>query len=290
MCALEPHLVSPSRYSRCRVRKKTFAVCAPAAWGIPFSGRPKPERALGGYKPDRNKSLTSEEAPLLTNGTNFGRTSATLVAAEVEGALEFAANEVAKLQDSLAELASEDSIASMGRVAGAIVSCLRSGGKVLFCGNGGSAADAQHLAAELVGRQNYDRSPAAGIALSVDTSVLTAISNDYSYDNVFSRQVEAIGRPGDALVGISTSGRSKNVVNALAVARSGEISTVAMTGRDPREMAGADFVLAMPASETAKVQELQLVAGHIIFGLVERALFPRPAAATGGEQEFGLRS
>jgi D-sedoheptulose 7-phosphate isomerase len=225
----------------------------------------------------------------LTDGTNFGQTGAALVAPADEGAMEFAADEVAKLQDSLVQLASEDSVASMARVAGAIVNCLRDGGKVLFCGNGGSAADSQHLAAELVGRQNYDRGPAAGIALSVDTSVMTAIGNDYGYDSVFSRQVEAIGRPGDVLVGISTSGRSKNVVNALGVARSCEITTVAMTGRDPRDMAGADFVLAMPAKETAKVQELQLVAGHIIFALVERELFPRPAAAGGGGQIFGLR-
>jgi D-sedoheptulose 7-phosphate isomerase len=225
----------------------------------------------------------------LTSGINLGQTSATLMEPGGEGAVEFAANEVAKLQDSLVQLASEDSVESLTGVAEVIVSCLRGEGKVLFCGNGGSAADAQHMAAELVCRQNYDRSPAAGIALSVDTSVLTAISNDYSYDTVFSRQVEAIGRPGDILVGISTSGRSKNVVKALGVARSHEITTIALTGRDPRDMAGADFVLAMPATETAKVQELQLVAGHIIFGLVERALFPRPAAVSDSEQLSGSR-
>jgi D-sedoheptulose 7-phosphate isomerase len=225
----------------------------------------------------------------LTNGTGSGQRSATLVMSAGAGEIEFATNEVAKLQDSLVQLASEDSVASMVSVAGVIVSCLREGGKVLFCGNGGSAAGSQHLAAELVGRQNYDHSPAAGIALSVDTSVLTAISNDYCYDSVFSRQVEAIGRPGDILVGISTSGRSKNVVKALEVATSHEITTVALTGQDPRDMAGADFVLAMPATETAKVQELQLVAGHIVFGLVERALFPRPASLGDGKQLFGLR-
>jgi D-sedoheptulose 7-phosphate isomerase len=218
----------------------------------------------------------------LTNGTDPDWTGATLVAPHAEGAMDFAANEVSKLQDSLVELGSEDSVAFMARVAGVIAGCLQEGGKVLFCGNGGSAADSQHLAAELVGRQNYDRSPAAGIALSVDTSVLTAIGNDYDYESVFSRQVEAIGRPGDILVGISTSGRSKNVVKALEVARLHEITTVALTGRDPRDMAGADLVLAMPATETAKVQELQLVAGHIIFALVERALFPCPAAAGAG--------
>ena len=135
---------------------------------------------------------------------------------------EFAAGEIAKLQDGLTLLAATDHLTAITAAAEAIVKCLHRKGKVLFCGNGGSAADAQHLAAELVGRQNYDRGPAAGIALSVDTSVLTAISNDYSFDNVFARQVQALGRPGDVLVGISTSGGSKNVVEALAAARSSD--------------------------------------------------------------------
>jgi D-sedoheptulose 7-phosphate isomerase len=194
-----------------------------------------------------------------------------------DGTREFAIAEVAKLQESLTQLASQDNVAAMADVAGVVVKCLRNGGKVLFCGNGGSAADAQHLAAELVCRQNYDRGPAAGIALSVDTSVLTAISNDYSYDAVFARQVQALGRPGDILFGISTSGRSKNVVQALAAAKAGKLITIALTGQAARDMSGADYVLAMPATETAKIQELQLVAGHIIFALIERALFPRQA-------------
>jgi D-sedoheptulose 7-phosphate isomerase len=192
-------------------------------------------------------------------------------------ATEFAAAEVAKLQEGLRQLATEDSLKALARVAEAIVGCLQRDCKVLFCGNGGSAADAQHLAAELVGRQNYDRGPAAGVALSVDTSVLTAIGNDYGYDDVFARQVLALGRPGDICVGISTSGRSKNVIKALATARDCGVATVALTGDDPREMANADYVLAMPSAETGKIQELQLVAGHIIFALVERALFPRGA-------------
>ena len=190
-------------------------------------------------------------------------------------ALAFAAHEVNELEKGLAELAQPGRLAALSETAAAVVSCLGRGNKVLFCGNGGSAADAQHLAAELVGRQNYDRAPAAGIALSVDTSVLTALGNDYGYDTIFSRQVRALGKPGDILVGISTSGRSKNVVEALRAAREGGISTIAFTGREPRDMGSADYVLAMPADETAKIQELQLVAGHIIFALAERALFPR---------------
>lgn len=194
-----------------------------------------------------------------------------------DDALAFAAEEMAKLQVGLAELAHPAHLAALSEAAAAVVGCIRRGGKVLFCGNGGSAADAQHLSAELVGRQNYDRAPAAGIALSVDTSVLTAVGNDYGYENVFVRQVQAIGREGDLLVGISTSGRSRNVVLALEAAQSMGITTLAFTGREPRDMGVADLVLAMPAEETAKVQELQLVAGHIVFALAERALFPRPA-------------
>jgi D-sedoheptulose 7-phosphate isomerase len=223
--------------------------------------------------------LTSEEFALFHNqysrpGVQSNQQGAA-VSLRTEAVMEFAAGEIAKLQDGLSLLAAPDQLTAITAAADAIVKCLHRNGKVLFCGNGGSAADAQHLAAELVGRQNYDRGPAAGIALSVDTSVLTAISNDYSFDDVFARQVHALGRPGDVLVGISTSGRSKNVVEALAAAKSSAITTVAFTGRDPRDMAGADHVLAMPASETAKVQELQLVAGHIMFAVVERALFPR---------------
>ena len=155
-----------------------------------------------------------------------------------------------------------------------IVESLRAGGKIMFCGNGGSAADSQHLAAELVGRQNYDRAPAAGLALTVDTSALTAVGNDYGFDSVFSRQVDALGQPHDILVGISTSGRSKNVVRALEAAKAKGMTTVSLTGREARDMAIADHQLCVPASETAKVQELHIVCGHIIFALVERILFP----------------
>ena len=190
-------------------------------------------------------------------------------------ALEFAFAELDKLRRGVQELMAAPYVQALAAAAAAVTECLRNGGKVLFCGNGGSAADAQHMAAELVGRQNYDRAPAAGIALTVDTSALTAISNDYGYEVVFSRQVRALGRPGDVLVGISTSGRSRNVVLALQAAREVGMTTVAFTGRHPREMGEADHVLAMPADETAKVQELQLAGEHIVFALVERALFPR---------------
>ncbi|ORW38412.1 hypothetical protein AWB90_23830 [Mycobacterium paraense] len=155
-----------------------------------------------------------------------------------------------------------------------IIASLRSGGKVMFCGNGGSAADSQHLAAELVGRQNYDRAPAAGLALTVDTSALTALGNDYGYETVFARQVEALGREGDVLIGISTSGRSANVVRALEAAKAKGIVTVSFTGDRPRDMGIAEYQLNVPADETAKIQELHILCGHIIFALVERGLFP----------------
>ena len=143
----------------------------------------------------------------------------------------------------------------------------------MFCGNGGSAADSQHLAAELVGRQNYNRAPAAGIALTVDTSALTAISNDYGYDSVFARQVEALGNAGDVPIGISTSGRSLSVVRAIEAAKAKGITTVSFTGQEPRDMGIAEMQLCAPASETAKIQELHITCGHIIFALVERILF-----------------
>lgn len=186
----------------------------------------------------------------------------------------FIDGEIAKSRVGLDALASPHYTQILTDIAGEIVESLRAGGKVLFCGNGGSAADSQHLAAELVGRQNYDRAPAAGIALTVDTSALTALGNDYGFDTVFSRQVEALGRAGDVLIGISTSGRSVNVVRALEAAKAKGITTVSFIGSEPRDMSIAQHILCVPASETAKIQELHMVCGHIIFALVERILFP----------------
>ena len=143
----------------------------------------------------------------------------------------FVRSEISKLRDALDALGRDSYPGLLSTVAEVVVDSLQGGGKVMFCGNGGSAADAQHLAAELVGRQNFDRPAAAGLALTVDTSALTAVGNDYGYEDVFSRQVEALGRPGDVLFGISTSGRSPNVVRALAAARAAGITTVAGHGR-----------------------------------------------------------
>ena len=197
-----------------------------------------------------------------------------MVAAINTDVLTFIDGEIDKSRSGINVLADPRYAGTMADISGIIVESLRAGGKVMFCGNGGSAADSQHLAAELVGRQNYDRAPAAGIALTVDTSALTAIGNDYGYDAVFSRQVEALGAPGDVLIGISTSGRSPNVVRALEAANAKGISTVSFTGTESRDMAIAKYQLCVPASETAKIQELHIVCGHIIFALVERILFP----------------
>jgi D-sedoheptulose 7-phosphate isomerase len=186
----------------------------------------------------------------------------------------FIDGEMAKTRASLEALQSPQYRRILADISRKIVESLRSGGKVMFCGNGGSAADSQHLAAELVGRQNYDRAPAAGLALTVDTSALTALGNDYGYESVFARQVEALGRVGDVLIGISTSGRSINVVRALEAAKARGITTVSFTGYKPRDMSVAEYQLNVPASETAKIQELHIICGHIIFALVELSLFP----------------
>lgn len=148
-----------------------------------------------------------------------------------------------------------------------------SGKKVFFCGNGGSAADAQHLSAELVGRYKIDRKPIAGIALTVDTSILTAISNDYGYEAVFSRQLEALGNEGDVLVALSTSGNSQNVVNAMKTAREKKIKTLALTGESGGKMKElADVLIAVPSTETNHIQEMHIVIGHYLCECVERSI------------------
>jgi len=156
----------------------------------------------------------------------------------------------------------------------AMVASLRSGGKILVCGNGGSASDSQHFAAELVGRFERERPALPAIALTTDTSILTAIANDYGYDRVFARQVEALGRPGDVLLGISTSGGSRNVLEAFGVAKAGGLTTVALTGRDGGVVgAAADIHINVPSPSTARVQEVHRTLMHAICELIERELY-----------------
>lgn len=148
--------------------------------------------------------------------------------------------------------------------------CLTGGGTVYFFGNGGSAADAQHWAAELTGRYIRERQGLAGVALTTDTSAITAIANDYGFDRIFARQIEALARPGDVAVGISTSGNSPNVLSGLKEARARGCKTVAVLGRDGGHMAAeADVTLLYPAMETPRIQEFHAVIGHLLCALVD---------------------
>jgi D-sedoheptulose 7-phosphate isomerase len=161
----------------------------------------------------------------------------------------------------------------VAEAAAAIVGALRAGGKLLVFGNGGSAADAQHLAAELVGRYQRERAAMAAIALTTDTSVLTSIANDYAFERVFARQVEALGRAGDVALGISTSGGSPNVVAALEAARALGLRTIALTGRDGGAVGRAAAIhVNVPADDAARVQEVHRTLLHVICEIVEGAV------------------
>jgi D-sedoheptulose 7-phosphate isomerase len=157
-----------------------------------------------------------------------------------------------------------------------VVRALKGGKKVLLFGNGGSAADAQHLAAEFVNRFLYDRPALPAIALTTDSSVLTSISNDYEYDRIFSRQIEALGRKGDVAIGLSTSGNSPNVLLGLQKGREMGLFTIAFSGNDGGKMRGvAEVCLAVPCRETPRIQETHITMGHALCELVEAAIFPR---------------
>ncbi len=154
------------------------------------------------------------------------------------------------------------------------VETLRAGNKILLCGNGGSAADAQHIAAELTGRYKTERRGLPGIALTTDTSALTAIGNDYGYDRVFDRQVEALANKGDLLIGISTSGNSKNVINALKVAREMGCKTLGLTGRDGGAMNElCDINLVVPSNDTPRIQEMHILFAHTICQIIDNEFF-----------------
>jgi D-sedoheptulose 7-phosphate isomerase len=191
--------------------------------------------------------------------------------------MSFTTDEIRRTTEVLSAcLADAELIRLTEQVGDKCVEAIRRGNKVMFAGNGGSAADAQHLAAELVGKLSYDRPGLPSMSLTTDTSILTAVGNDYGYEDVFLRQVQSIGLKGDVFIGISTSGRSKNLVKALAGAREKGILTVGMTGQTGGDMkALCDICLRVPSTDTQKIQEAQIVLGHIFCGLVERAMFPR---------------
>jgi len=188
---------------------------------------------------------------------------------------EYFLEEVSKTQATLTLLAADEQIAAqVEKIVQLSCDALRAGNKILFAGNGGSAADAQHLAGELVSRFKFDRPGLAALALTTDSSVLTAIGNDYGYDKVFARQLNAVGVAGDVFFAISTSGRSPNVMNGLREARRKGLITVGLTGKTGGEMAPlCDYCLQVPSNETPKIQEGHIVLGHIICGLIERELF-----------------
>jgi D-sedoheptulose 7-phosphate isomerase len=157
-----------------------------------------------------------------------------------------------------------------------IIQCYQNNGKVLWCGNGGSAADAQHLAAELSGRFYYDRQPLYSEALHVNTSYITAVANDYSYDEIFARLVKAMIQPQDILIGLSTSGNSKNVINALIEAKNKGAYTVGFTGETGGKMKDyVDLLINVPSKDTPRIQEAHMMIGHTVCQLVEQILFPK---------------
>jgi len=171
-------------------------------------------------------------------------------------------------------LGSDETIAAIAKVSKILVEALDQGNKLLLFGNGGSAADAQHIAAEFVGRFGFDRPALPALALSVNTSCVTAIGNDYGFDLVFSRQIEALGRSGDVAVGISTSGNSANVLKAMAVAKKIGLHTVAFAGCTGGKLKNAvDYCICAPSNETPRIQECHILIGHVISELVEQAIF-----------------
>ncbi|AYD39331.1 D-sedoheptulose 7-phosphate isomerase [Clostridium fermenticellae] len=174
-------------------------------------------------------------------------------------------------QEILADDKYIDLIQNISRV---IINTYKNNGKVLICGNGGSAADSQHIAAEFVSKFKLDRKPISAIALTVNTSILTAVSNDYSYDNVFKRQVEAFGKKGDVLIGISTSGNSRNISLALEKATELGMISVALLGCDGGENKNfADLSIIVPSNDTPRIQESHIMIGHIVCDIVEKELF-----------------
>jgi len=175
--------------------------------------------------------------------------------------------------ERLCKATQESCSTTVTKLASMIISSLTEGKKVIWMGNGGSAADCQHLAAEFVGRFTRERKALPSIALTVDTSILTAIGNDYGFDAVFSRQIEALASPGDVVIGISTSGNSPNVLNAMLIAKEKGCATVAFTGETGGKLAPiCDLTLKIPSKVTARIQEMHILCGHILCDIAEEAL------------------
>ncbi len=185
--------------------------------------------------------------------------------------------EAVRSHASVIQLLSTDIAVSLAvaAIARTAAETLKNGGKILLCGNGGSAADCQHIAAELVGRFRKDRPSLAALALTVDTSAITAIGNDYDFASIYARQIEGLGKPGDLLIGITTSGNSPNIIQAILKAKSMDIKTVGLTGsnQDSKIAASADVCVHIPSSDTPRIQEAHILVGHVICAQIEKELF-----------------
>ena len=183
----------------------------------------------------------------------------------------------AQISDSIcvkqALLADEALMAKIADISGVVVDAYKAGHKTMWAGNGGSAADAQHMAGELVNKFTFDRPALAALSLSTDTSIITAVGNDYGFERLFARQVEAQGCSGDVFIGISTSGKSANLVEALGACRAKGITSVAIVGADPCPMDDYDYVIHVPSTVTPRIQECQTLIGHILCYIVEQELF-----------------
>ena len=179
----------------------------------------------------------------------------------------------ASLRVKEAFLQDDEALAMLASIANLLLQTYRKGGKTLWAGNGGSAADAQHMAAELVNKFKLNRKGIPAMALTVDTSILTAIGNDYGYDQIFARQIIACGAPGDVFIGISTSGNSGNLAAALEACREKGMVSVALVGATPCAMDAYDYVLHVPSKETPRIQECHTLIGHILCDYVEKSLF-----------------
>lgn len=172
-------------------------------------------------------------------------------------------------------LSNENLLDQIEKLASCCVQCLKAGGKVIFAGNGGSFADAQHLSAELISRFMFDRAPLASLVLGANNSAISAIGNDYGYEQVFARELVGVARSGDVFIPITTSGNSRNILAAVEQARKQDLTTVAFTGEGGGKLVALCDCLCVPSRETARIQESHIMIGHIICGLIEAAIFPR---------------